>query len=312
MIDEVAIYPSALSAAAIEAHFDNGVAAVPATPYATLVGSSNPVGYYRLDEPAAPATTQAATIFAVTTLNNDLQYSVFGNRSNNDERWVGGNYSEVNPGAFRGGRADFSSTYSQMPHTGSHIFAYECSPAAYNFLLNGSLIGTTSGDYNSGVGTNWVVGNNACGNGAQLNGDIAELLIYNRILSTAEANQVGAYLENKYGLDTAYVVSGYGTWADTYAGGGAPNEDYNNDGVQNGIAYFMGATGLATNPGLNAGGTVTWPKSATFSGSWQVQTSSDLATWTDVSGTDNGSSVSYTLPPGLGKQFVRLLVTPTP
>ena len=38
-----------------------------------------------------------------------------------------------------------------------------------------------------------------------LDGDIAELLIYNSILSASELNQVGYYLESKYGLDTPYV-----------------------------------------------------------------------------------------------------------
>ncbi|MEI6606676.1 MAG: autotransporter-associated beta strand repeat-containing protein, partial [Verrucomicrobiota bacterium] len=67
-----------------------------------------------------------ATIFAVGTVDNDNMYSMFGN-SANDERWMGGNWREVTPGAFRGGRANFSSQYSQMPSSGSHIFAYESS-----------------------------------------------------------------------------------------------------------------------------------------------------------------------------------------
>ena len=37
-----------------------------------------------------------------------------------------------------------------------------------------------------------------------LDGDIAEVLIYNRLLTAVERNRVGAYLEKKYGLDTAY------------------------------------------------------------------------------------------------------------
>ena len=37
-----------------------------------------------------------------------------------------------------------------------------------------------------------------------MNGDIAELILFNRILTTLEANQVGGYLTQKYGLTTAY------------------------------------------------------------------------------------------------------------
>jgi hypothetical protein len=43
-----------------------------------------------------------------------------------------------------------------------------------------------------------------------------------------------------------------------------------------------------------------------------VQISSDLSAWDNVASNNDGSSISYTLEPGLGKKFVRLLVTPTP
>jgi hypothetical protein len=109
-------------------------------------------------------------------------------------------------------------------------------------------------------------------------------------------------------------ASGFGTWASTNAPGQTPGEDYDNDGVENGIEYFMGQTGssFTAMPGLDATNTVTWTKDPAYSGTWQVQTSPDLAIWTDVAGTDNGTSVSYTLAAGGGKLFVRLLVTPTP
>jgi hypothetical protein len=314
--DELVIYPTALSAADVTAHYANASSPSPSTPYATLVGSSNPVGYYRLNELAAPVgTRQAATLFAVTTLNSDNMYSVFGNRAN-DERWMGGNWSQVTPGAFRGGRADFSSQYALMPQTGSHIFAYECSPAAYNFLLNGTLIGTTSGDYNSGNGANWVVGNNASNNGAQLNGDIAELIIYNRILTTEEANRVGAYLEGKYGLDTAYefTATGYDAWKTANAGNQDADQDYDNDGMPNGVEYFMGGTGSSFTPNPRvAGGKVSWPHDAGATGvTYKVWTSGNLTTWTDVTGAtvDEAGFVTYTLPTVAPptKLFIRLEV----
>ena len=104
----------------------------------------------------------------------------------------------------------------------------------------------------------------------------------------------------------------FADWALTNAPGQSPSEDYNNDGVQNGIAYFMGVTGPATNPGPDASGKVTWPMSATFSGTCEVQTSPDLSTWTALTTqpTPSGGYLTYTLAPGLGKEFVRLVVTP--
>jgi hypothetical protein len=107
---------------------------------------------------------------------------------------------------------------------------------------------------------------------------------------------------------------GYAAWALAQVPPvtGGVDGDSNNDGVQNGIAYFMGATGFITNPVLDASNKVTWPKSLTYNGTWQVQISSDLSAWENVASTNDGSSISYTLEPGLGKKFVRLLVTPTP
>ena len=132
--------------------------------------------------------------------------------------------------------------------------------------------------------------------------------------------------DNAAGTDDGYTIDnvsfapsgaggGYANWAALYADNGPANGDANNDGVANGIAYFMGMTGLATNPGLNPGGTVTWPVSSTFMGSYEVQTSTDLVTWTNVvdpKPTPSGGTLSYTLPAGAGKSFVRLLVTPAP
>jgi len=51
-IDEVAIYGSALSASVALAHYQNGTSASPSQPYDQLIKASNPVGYWRLDEPA--------------------------------------------------------------------------------------------------------------------------------------------------------------------------------------------------------------------------------------------------------------------
>ena len=111
--------------------------------------------------------------------------------------------------------------------------------------------------------------------------------------------------------------AGYGTWANANnATGQTPDQDHDNDGVENGIEYFMGQTGssFTAMPGLDATNTITWPASAAFTGTYEVQTSPDLATWTNVSPkpTPSGGNLSYLLPTGMGKQFVRLLVTPTP
>jgi autotransporter-associated beta strand protein len=114
-------------------------------------------------------------------------------------------------------------------------------------------------------------------------------------------------------LTVQAATSGYASWAAANAGGQTAGLDFDNDGVANGVEFFMGTTGssFTANPPVT-GGTVTWPKSAGFSGTYRVETSTDLVTWTDVTGSavDNGSSVSYTLPTGNSKLFVHLVITP--
>ena len=114
------------------------------------------------------------------------------------------------------------------------------------------------------------------------------------------------------------VSSGFTIWAAANAGGQTAGEDFDNDGVENGVEFFMGETGssFTSNPSLNASNVITWPASAAYQGTYEVQTSPDLVNWTPAATqpTPSGGFLTYTLPPGApgGKSFVRLLVTPTP
>lgn len=114
---------------------------------------------------------------------------------------------------------------------------------------------------------------------------------------------------------TINPVSGYTKWSASHAGNQAADLDFDNDGVKNGVEYFMGIAtpGFTANPVIS-GGVITWPKAATFNGSYAVKTSTDLMTWTvPIAGVvDDGSSVTYTLPSGQEKIFVRLEVVPAP
>jgi hypothetical protein len=50
-VDEAALYPTALAASDIQAHYQNGISPSPSQSYNSLVLSKNPILYYRLDEP---------------------------------------------------------------------------------------------------------------------------------------------------------------------------------------------------------------------------------------------------------------------
>jgi hypothetical protein len=118
--------------------------------------------------------------------------------------------------------------------------------------------------------------------------------------------------------------STFASWSAAFAGGQTAELDWDNDGVSNGVEFFMNAApGFTANPGL-VGNTVTWTNggnipSTGYGTQFVVQISTNLVTWDDVTegdfqqfGTNTASSLSYTLDPANnpGKQFVRLKVTP--
>jgi hypothetical protein len=123
--------------------------------------------------------------------------------------------------------------------------------------------------------------------------------------------------------DPADVVGstsgGYTSWADDNAGGQTADLDFDNDGVPNGVEFFMNAAaGFTANPGLVAG-TVTWPNGGNlvpgdYGTKFKVQTSTNLSGWTDVASNDpqlsnTAGSLTYT-PTAAAPFFVRLVVTP--
>ena len=119
--------------------------------------------------------------------------------------------------------------------------------------------------------------------------------------------------------------AGYTTWAAANSATGQTMDlDHDNDGVKNGIEYFMGQTGTSftANPAA-VGDSVTWPMGTNYTGlygtDYEVQSSTDLAIWTKVeigavdntvtvnAGPSPARSVVYNMPTG-GKSFVRLVV----
>ena len=144
----------------------------------------------------------AASAFIVAVPNNDGRYNLFGNR-NNDTRWVANTWNESQVGEFRDNRQTLN--YSSWPQSGSHVYSLESSSSNLRMVIDGNQVGTGGGAYHNGNGQDWTIGDRP-GNGQQLNGDIAELILFDRVLSPDDANKVGTYLVQKYSLPN----TGYG------------------------------------------------------------------------------------------------------
>jgi autotransporter-associated beta strand protein len=121
--------------------------------------------------------------------------------------------------------------------------------------------------------------------------------------------------------------AGYGSWAALNGAGANLNEDHDNDGVANGVEYFLGGpngntTGFTVLPGVtNTAGalSVTWVMGTGYAGvygtDFSVETSDTLTgAWAVETLGGNvavsGRNVTYTFPAPLGtKKFARLKVT---
>jgi len=188
-----------------------------------------------------------ATLFIVTALRvTSGAYTLINTTDGNpyDEWWC---YYDGNsyPAPFRSSRVN---SYCQMPYSGSHVFAVSSS-ADWQMWIDGAGKGVAAGAFSAGGVQD--IGNGSSGGG--LDGDIAEVLEFNRTLSSDELNAVGHYLTAKYMLNTSYtapVTTSYGNWASMHgltgtAGSGtdpAFDADPNKEGVANGLVWLIGGT----------------------------------------------------------------------
>lgn len=117
------------------------------------------------------------------------------------------------------------------------------------------------------------------------------------------------------------TANSYSAWATVNAGSQTPEQDFDHDGVANGVEFFMGQTGssfTATPPLVTTVGvrTQTWARDPNVTAPFKFQVSENLSGWTDYApphaniNTSNPNQVTFTLPGGPTKQFCRLVVTP--
>ena len=109
----------------------------------------------------------------------------------------------------------------------------------------------------------------------------------------------------------------YAYWAAGNVGGQASDLDFDNDGVSNGIEYFLTKSGPSTSISSLPLPAVTWLRDPSAAAAFNVQSSDDLSTWTNIPPDDprldvNANSVTYLFAPSDNrrKQFIRLKVSP--
>lgn len=132
-----------------------------------------------------------------------------------------------------------------------------------------------------------------------------------------------AYFEP--GSGTLTIPGGFAAWiTGTFANGTVthqgPNDDDDNDGISNLVEYAIaGQDPTVPNAAIGSfdGSTLTFTKRTDTSGlTYAIQESTDLGdtdVWTEVPAgptyTNNATTISYTLPGGPTKDFMRLIVT---
>jgi autotransporter-associated beta strand protein len=213
----------------------------------------------------------------------------------------------------------------------------DCSgPATINVGAGGTLAFLDSSAVDWTGGTLQITGTFVPGNGVDpgvgVNPGSLRFGTTNGGLTSSQLASISApgwtgFALDDYGYLTATAALGYASWAALNGAGANLNDDHDNDGVDNGVEYFIGGpngntTGFTPLPGVtNTGGvlSITWTKAGDYAGTYGnhfvVETSDSLGgTWSTEASPGNvtisGNNVTYTFPSPLGtKRFARLKVT---
>ena len=230
--------------------------------------------------------------------------------------------------------------YGTLTNGQAAILDVALSDSVAQIALNGTALTPTYQQVNDTLQTK--TGYNVAGreDGLQAwQGNIAELLIFNRKLTAGEANDVGFYLQEKYGIAGAYGPATYNAWVGYWQGidptftntagtanpDGDPfdnNEEFAFDGNPTiGTGALLTAVQVGTNAVFNYVA-MTNTNAATY----VVQNTTNLSTgpWTNssvtISTSTNQGGISQTnlylrkefVVPASGNQFFRVQATITP
>lgn len=108
----------------------------------------------------------------------------------------------------------------------------------------------------------------------------------------------------------------YLAWAALHAGGEAMELDHDQNGIANGVEYFMGS-GVFPDVAGDPEKELRWPKRSFYAGvygtDYWLEKTTDFSSWTRVPVDDpqlrDEDSLRYVIPPGVSRLFLRLRVT---
>jgi autotransporter-associated beta strand protein len=223
-----------------------------------------------------------------------------------------------------------------LPTTAVSIGNATLNAATFNDTV-GTLDATATATVNLGVGAalafadssliDWTGGTlNLTGNfisGASLRFGNSNAGLTSTQLALISATGFSGFGLNSNGYLTASVAAGYSSWiTGTFANGAVPalqqgaNDDPDSDGISNLVEYAVAAqdpTVANAAVGTYAANVLSYTKRTGTNGlTYAIQESTDLGVadvWADVTPTvNNATTISYTLPLGPTKDFIRLKV----
>ena len=151
----------------------------------------------------APFNVGSVTMFAVAKYNNtdsSDQYIIAGQDGGGDDRI---RFAITGDGfEYRVGSSGWKAINSGSGSADTNVHIFEIDSSAQGFLDGTSVNTASNSSTQTPIALN--IGSYNLGDKDFFNGDLAELIIFNRILDDTERNTIGQYLELKYALDTDY------------------------------------------------------------------------------------------------------------
>ena len=139
------------------------------------------------------------TIFTLSRMEGTQNFRLI---SSGNVNWLLGYWGGGKDRMYAGGFVLQGATVS--PGTDPHMYSAAGSGLATSFSHNGQVLANNALGV-SGMGTLQLGATSYGGSYAELSkGDVSEVLIYNRELTSTERNAVGYYLQQKYSLDSHY------------------------------------------------------------------------------------------------------------